>query len=930
MSKQKKLPVYMLSQEEVLRMYRSGRGGLDEKTVLKRQLQFGLNLIEKKTQLRWLKILLSQFKSILLWILLVAAGLALFFGEFREVIIILLIVCLNGLIGFFQEYKAERILQKITSLAADDALAIRNGHKRSVDSTELVPGDIVFLSAGDRVPADGYILEEYDFYINDFIFTGESRPQVKKAGKLKKKNGAHIFTANNMVCMGSSVTRGEAVVIVTGTGMKTELGKLAGMAQEIEDEATPLQKKMDQLARQVGLLAVGIALLVIFISTAAGESWYEAFLFALALSVSVVPEGLPAAISVALTLGMKNLFKHNMLAKRLTAVETLGSVSVICTDKTGTITKNELTVTHLFLGNSEEMLLKGVGYEPRGAIEYNGKEIQYPLKNEWGSSLDMLMKIGVLCNDADVVKNKGKFGIVGDPTEGAIIVAAKKYNPNTSRYFTGEKKVFELPFSSERMRMSVVYQNARLISYVKGSPDVILDLCEKILDQGVVRKITSADKQKIIAKYNQMSGSALRVLSFAYRNLEGIEKKMIAEQAEQQLVWVGMMGMIDPPREEVHEAIMKCHDAGIRVVMITGDYEVTAGAIASKVGLFPGIDKRKKYLGENVLINGSVLNKMSDKRIVEVVKKSNVVFARIAPEQKLRIAGVLQKAGEILAMTGDGVNDALALKKADIGVAMGVIGTDVAKEAGDMILLDDNFASIVRGVRQGRVIYNNIKKFVHYVLTSNASELFTVTLGALLNIPMPLTAVQILATDLGTDLLPSMSLSFEKAEPDEMKRGPISSRMSIITLKGFLRLLLMGLTMAFAAVGAFLWSMSRGGWQWGMPMETDSLLYIKSTTVTFAVITMTQMANLLHSRSEYYSPFQVGFFRNKQAIGALLFSVLLLLSFVHIPFLQRSMKLAKIDMLDWYAVIGAVLLVYVVEEVRKWLVRRKSSRLQSS
>jgi len=899
--------IHNYAPQEILReLMTSQQDGLSVNEALARVKEYGRNQIEQKHNWRWLKLVVNQFNDALVWILLVASGLAALFQEWRDVTIILFIVGINSVIGFIQEFKAERILDSIKKLTTDKAVVIRSGVKTEINSTEIVPGDVVYLASGDRVPADGYILESYDFKINSFIFTGESKPELKFPHVITEKN-VPLADIDNMVFMGETVSTGEGVFVVTGIGMNTELGKIADLTHNVKDEITPLQNQMRTLGRNVAVLSVSIGILVMIAGQYFEMSLYSNFLFALALAVSVVPEGLPAAVLVALSLGMKRLLKDNVLAKKLTAVETLGSVSVICTDKTGTITKNELTVTKVIV-NHQEIEVSGSGYQPEGDFLVDEKTINYSeVKN-----LELLFRIGTLCNDASVMQENNIWKIVGDPTEGAIIVAGKKYNSKDKYFELGEKKITENPFSSERMRMSVIYKNEHINSFVKGSPDVMLELCDYIKIEDKVIPFAEQEKEKVRKMYNKMSAEALRVLGFAYRNMKDVAPEKYSEEAENKLIWVGMMAMIDPAREDVTEAIVECRDLGIKVMMITGDYEVTARAIAKNIGMIGEKDN-----GDQEVISGSMLNKLRDKEIYEKIKNGVCVFARIAPEQKLRIATILKNNKQTIAMTGDGVNDAPALKKADIGVAMGIIGTDVSKEAADMILMNDNFASIVKGIKEGRTIYQNLKKFVHYVFTSNASELFSVIFGVLLQIPAPITAVQILSIDLATDIFPSFSLSLEPPEPNSDHSKVNNSKQHIMGYKGFRRILYVGIIMAIGGVGAFLWSMIRGGWWFGQEFDVDSALYIKSTTVTYAVLAMTQMANLLHSRSEIFTPFELGFFKNKYAIGSIFISIGILLSFMYVPLFQKYLHMMPIDGKDWMMVIVSVLAVYLLESGRK-------------
>jgi len=918
--------IYNLNPDEALKRFEARNYGLTDEEAKKRLKVYGSNKIQKKQNWKWARLIFGQFNDALVWILIVAAILAFAFGEIRDMTIILIIVFINATIGFFQEYKAERILDSIKKLTADKALVFRNGKKQEISSNFLVPGDIIFITAGDNVPVDGYILESYALKINSFIFTGESKPE-KREVKILDDNNLVLTEIENMVFMGESVATGEANFLVTGTGMNTELGKIADLTQRVKNELTPMQKQMRRMGKDVTILAVTIGILVMIAGQYFRLSWYDNFLFALALAVSVVPEGLPAAISVALSLGMKRLLKDNVLAKKLNAVETLGSVSIICTDKTGTITRNELAVTKIVV-NNEIIDVSGEGYKPEGNFSRNGKIIN-PLEIK---NLDLLFKIGTLCNDANLSEEKGIYKILGDPTEGAIIVAGKKYevlaksaevlmkadNPQDKFYEQGEEKITENPFSSERMMMSVIYKNENINSYVKGSPDIIINLCAKKIENGEITDFSEEDKTKAKEIYNQMSSQALRVLAFAYKNLDNTAEEKYLEEGEKGLIWVGMMAMIDPPRADVAESLKECRNLGIKVIMITGDYEITARAIAEQIRLISNYEiENNKQEDMNLVINGKTLDKLGDKEIYGQIKKGVCVFARITPEQKLRIASILKKHNEVIAMTGDGVNDAPALKRADIGVAMGIMGTDVSKEASDMILLDDNFSSIVKGIKEGRTIFQNLKKFVHYVFTSNGSELFTVIFGVLLGIPSPITAIQILATDLGTDIFPSFSLSLEPEEPGIKADKTAGGKRSVINFKGFRRIIYLGIIMASGATVAFILSMMRGGWSFGEEIMKESTLYIKSTTAAYAVIAMTQMANLLESRSEKLSPFELGFFKNKYTIGAIFISIFMLLGFMYFPFCQKYLHMLPIDWKDWVVVSVSCVIVFLWEEARK-------------
>ncbi len=892
-----------LSPEETIERFGSSWDGLFEGERQKRREQFGKNTLKKKRRFKWTEILLHQFKDILIWILLTAAFFSFVFQEFRDTGIILIIVIVNAAIGFVQEYKAERILDRLRELETDRAIVIRDGEKSEIDSRELVPGDLIVLDAGTTVPADVRLLESFSLKVNTFIFSGEAHPRKRDALPMKEAPSS-LADATNIVLAGESVATGEARAIVIKTGAETELGRLASLTEDIKDDPTPLQKKMERLGRAIAFLSLAIGIIVIAIGREHGLLWYDTFILSLALAVSIVPEGLPAAISIAFALGMKRLLKHNILAKKLNAVETLGSVTTICTDKTGTVTKGELTVVKIILGE-HVYDVSGEGYEPSGGFFSDGKSVSPAAI----SGAEKLFKIGTLANSASLIIENGRHRVLGDGTEGAILVASRKYHPNPGFFHIGETKISENPFTSERMRMSALFKNSNTISYVKGSPDVLIRLSSRRLEEGKEVEFTEAEKNGIKDIYDSLSKNALRVLAFGYRVLDGVPEEARSEEMERDLVWVGMMAMADPARPGTKAAIEECRALGLRVIMITGDYEITAEAIARSIDL---ISDDRPY----EIINGGALADLSDGELFAKIRDWDIVFARTTPEQKLRIAGVLKRSGEVIAMTGDGVNDAPALKRADIGVAMGIIGTDVSKEAADMILLDDNFSGIVRGVREGRVIFSNLKKFVHYVFTSNVSELFTVLLGFGLGIPAPIAAVQILAIDLGTDVFPSLALGVEPEEPENKKnRG--KNTASLIDWEGVKRLVKFGTLMAIGGVIAFLLSMIRGGWHWGDVIALDSALYQKSTAATYTTLALTQMANLLQSRSATLSFFKMPFFSNPWIWVSMMGSIILLVCFTSTPVLQSLLNMQTPDALDWAVAITLTVIVFAYEEFRK-------------
>lgn len=915
-----KHPLHTLTPEKALALLNSNPNGLTDEEAERRLREYGKNMIKKKRGWRKLKILATQFNDALVWILLAAAFLALFFGEIRDVIIISTIVLINASVGFFQEYKAEAILSKLRNFITDTSTVLRfrpdakgkdgTSEKKEIDTSRIALGDIVSLAEGDDVPADGLLIEDFGLRINGFVFSGESKDEARTTGAMEKQDIA-LADINNMVFLGETVARGVGKFVVTATGMETELGHIATLAQEVHEEPTPLQRKMKKLGKEITILSVTIGAIIMIIGYFLKIKPYETFLFALALAVSVVPEGLPAAISVALSGGMKKLLKGKVLAKKLSAVETLGSVAIICTDKTGTLTKNELAVVKAITAENT-IDISGNGYEPKGDFSLNGEKADPKAI----PNLELLLKIGTLASDASLVKKHGQYRIIGDPTEGAIIVAGKKLSKEKDYFLKGEEKIGENPFSSDRMMMSVIYRGRKTVSYAKGSPDVLIGLCDSILIGESVIPFSPEEKERIKAEYNLLSGKALRVLALAFRDLDGLDldlkdENALRTEAEKSLTWCGLLAMTDPPRQEVKAAIADCQALGIQTIMITGDYAITAEAIAKNIGLLTE-DSPK-----DMIISGQELISLSDQALFDRIKNGTCVFARISPAEKLRIASVLIDNKKTIAMTGDGVNDAPALKRADIGIAMGLMGTDVSKEAADMILLDDNFASIVNGIKEGRTIFINLRKFVYYIFSSNASELFTVIFGILLHVPAPISAVQILSIDLATDLFPSFSLGFEPPENETDNKKQNNFQKDIIDKDSFKRIIMIGLVMAACGTLTFLLSMMRGGWQVGGDFAKDSSLYVKSTTATYAVLAMTQMANLLHARSEKLSPFVIGFFKNRFAIFSIFISFFILLGLMYVPLFQKYLMMAPIDAWDWVMVAVSFVVVFLFEEGRK-------------
>jgi len=722
--------------ETVTNLDSSIEKGLTTSQVNERLIKYGKNEIKEEIHTTALQIFINQFKSFIVMILIIAVIISAVIHHYVDAAVIGVILILNTVLGFIQEYKAEKSIEALKKMASLKAVVIRDGKEQKIDAKELVPGDIIVLETGEKIPADARLIKIVNLEAQEAALTGESLPEAKEEKIFEETTG--VADRRNMVFSGTIITRGRGLAIVTETGMTSEIGKIAGMIQSEKPKPTPLQIKLKKLGEVLGLGAIIISALVFFIGVATGQPVTEMFITAISLAVAAIPEGLPAVVTIALAIGIQKMIKKNALIRKLPSVETLGSTTVICTDKTGTLTHNEMTVRKIFT-NNQVISVTGRGYSTSGTFSIKEQKID-------PKQLNLLLTIGALSNDAKLTGEK----IIGDPTEGSLIVSAAKAGIIKDELETKYPRLAELEFTSERKRMSTHHNIAnKKVIYTKGAPDVVIELCDRIYINGKIERLTPQQKKKILAANELFAKHALRVLGFAYKESEILE--------ETNMVFVGLQGMIDPPRLEVKEAIKKCNSAGMKVVMITGDYKATAEAIGRELGL------------TGKAIDGQQLEQIHN--LEEHIEEISI-FARIDPKHKVRIVEALKTRGHIVAMTGDGVNDAPALKKADIGIAMGITGTDVAKEASDMILTDDNFASIVNAVEEGRGIYDNIKKFVRYLISSNIGEILTLFIGLMIGLPLPITALQILWINLVTDGLPALALGVDPKEPDIMERPP--------------------------------------------------------------------------------------------------------------------------------------------------------------
>lgn len=841
--------------------------------------------------------LLAQFRELVIIILMVAAIIAGLLGEWTDALAILAIVLLNGVIGFLQEERAERALAALQALSAPVAKVIRDGHLQTTPARELVPGDHVELEAGDQVPADVRLLEAFAFRTQEAALTGESSPVDKDAHVIVPQT-TPLGDRRNMAYLGTVATAGKASALVVAIGMNTELGRIAGMLQRTAPEPTPLQRRLAELGRFLAVACLGIVALVLALQVWRGGSFLEVFLLAVSLAVAAVPEGLPAVVTVALALGLQRMVRRNALIRKLPSVETLGSVTVICSDKTGTLTKNEMTVRKIQVGDVH-YAVTGAGYVPRGQfLKETGLDKEDPaidVKDE--PDLEKLLRVGVRCNNAalqPVGKGNDRWQIIGDPTEGALLVAGAKGGVDPDR--THHPVLFEIPFDSERKAMSVAVREAgEVVLYCKGAPEVILAKSETELLAGRVTPLTEVRRQTILEENARMAGQGLRVLALAYRPAQDTPA---AEIKEENLVFAGLVGMSDPPREEVKEAVKTCHAAGIRPVMITGDHPRTAVAVAQELGISsPG----------SAVVTGQELDGWSDETLAGKVA-SVPVYARVSAEHKLRIVRAWQNNGQVVAMTGDGVNDAPALKAADIGIAMGITGTDVSKEASAMVLTDDNFASIVNAVEEGRGIYDNIQKVLLYLLSCNWGEILLVLVASLLGWPAPLLPIQLLWINLVTDGLPALALAVEPPEPGLMQRPPRSPAEKVLTWRSGARILWHGSLVGLVSLIAF--AIVYDG--------TDATLP-RARTMAFCVLVYAELLRSLAARSQTLTLLRLGVFSNPYLIGAIGVSALLQMSVVTMPFAQGVFESVGHVPAEWLWLFLLAFLPLIIIELSKWL-----------
>jgi len=878
---------YALPVDDVFQRLATKQEGLSAEVAAQRLAEHGPNELQAARHISPWEILFEQFKNVLIIILIIATALSAFLGEGVDAIAIAVIVLFAVGLGFVQEYRAERAIEALRQMAAPTAAVVRNGEEEEIPAREVVPGDQIILRAGDKIPADARLIEAVNLQVEEAALTGESLPVEKHTQPIGDESPA-IGDRKNMVYGGTAATYGRGRALVTATGMSTEFGKIAQLLQTVESGKTPLQENLDKVGQMLARAAFVIVALIVGAGLFRGQPFIEMILFGIALAVAVVPEALPAVVTISLAIGVQRMVKRNALVRRLPAVETLGSTTVICSDKTGTLTKDEMTVRKIYV-QGETLDVSGAGYEPQGQFSRNGSAV------EPSDVLKFLLRGVALDSDARIVRTEAdkRWHVKGDPTEGALVVAAAKAGLQKTELDKIYPRVNEIPFTSETKRMTTLHEmDGHTIAFSKGAPEIILDSSTKQLTAEGEAPLDEKSREQIVEAAREMAGEALRVLAVASHADTGIES------AEQEMTFLGLLGMIDPPRPEAKEAIRTCEQAGIKVVMITGDHPITAQAVAGELGL----------LKAGRVITGAELEAMSDEDFSRQVEEIEV-YARVSPTHKLRVVTALQDKGHIVAMTGDGVNDAPALKKADIGIAMGITGTDVTKEAAAMTLTDDNFASIVAAVEEGRGIFGNIKKYLMYLLSSNIGEILLMAIATLFGMPLPLATVQILYINLATDGLPALALAVDPPETDLMKRAPRNPRVGIFTRPVVLLMVIGGIWLAFVNLVLFSWALSSGR----SPEE--------ARTMVFVSVVLFEFFKAYNFRSDRNSVFRQPF-SNKWLNLAIVWELILLSFIVYLPILHEPFGTFSLPLVDWMIIVPLAVTIIPVLELAKWMVRR--------
>lgn len=889
---------YKGSLNEVIKKHETdAKRGLTSSDAKARLEKYGPNAIESSNKKSLFSKIIEQIVDPMVILLIIAAIVSAFTGDVIECVIIIAIVVINAIMSIIQEGKAEDSVAALQKMSSPEATVIRDGKRGHIKAEELVPGDIVVLETGDIIPADMRLIESSNLKIDESSLTGES-VAVEKDANFETNEDVGIGDRENYVHSSSIVTYGHGIGLVANTGEETEIGKIATSLDEVEDKETPLQRQLKNLSKLLAILVVVVCIAVFALGYfRTGDDLLETFMVAVSLAVAAIPEGLTAVVTIVLSIGMNRMADRKAIVKNLLSVETLGSTTVICSDKTGTLTQNEMTITKIFT-NDEEYEVEGSGYKPEGDIRNHNKEVI-----ESDDQIKLLMTIASLCNDANLTREDSEYKITGDPTEGAMLTFAEKWNINQENLNDKHPRLQEIPFDSTRKMMTTFHElDGKYYAMTKGAPDVIMSHSSNILINGEMQDFSDKYRKKLADKNNDLASQALRVMAYAFRPLETLDQDLTTENIEKDMIFVGLTGMIDPARPEAKAAVAECHASGIDVIMITGDYFETALAIAKDLGIATSRDQA---------MQGSELNDKTEEEIREIVKTKRI-FARVSPENKVQLVKALEANDNVVAMTGDGVNDAPAIKNADIGVSMGITGTDVAKDASDMILVDDNFATIVNAVEEGRVIFSNIKKFVSFLLSCNIAEVLIVFLSILFGLPSPLTPIQLLWLNLVTDAFPALALGVEPAEPGLMEEPPRDPKESIISGDVRLNLILQSIYITLAVLAAYV-----VGLKWIFPNSIEG-----AHTMVFATLITSELLRAFSVRSTKYTLKELGFASNSYLIKAVILSFALLLVVMYVPVLRDLFEVVSLTW-QWIPVLILALIPLVFGEIGKVIRRKK-------
>jgi potassium/sodium efflux P-type ATPase len=908
-----------LSKEDIYLDLASGNSGISKISAQERLEVYGPNKLKTIRRTPLIVRFIYNFTNLLAILMWIGSGLS-FWAQMPEAgWACIVVIFINAIFSFWQEFKAEKAIDALKKLIPSYARVIREGDEIKVPTSDIVPGDIIIIEEGDNIPADARLIEAQELRVDNSAFSGESKLSHKMAEGFQDSRGFLWLEMPNLIFAGTSVAAGMGRAVVIATGMSTEIGKIAYLTQTVKEELSPLQKEVSRISKLIAAISVVMGFVFFFVGLVfAKMTFLASVMVAIGIILANVPQGLMPTLTLALSMAVIRMAKRHTLIKKLSSVETLGCTNVICTDKTGTLTTNEMSVKKIWI-NNKIIEVTGSGYEPKGSFSFQGSPLSADaLKKD---NLDLLFRTAVLCNTAKPVPpsdTQKYWSIIGDPTEGALLTLAQKAGFDCEQQRCNNPVQKRFPFEAVRKRMSSINKlpDGSLGVFVKGAPREILELSTKIILDKKVVELTSSKKSEIIAQLDAFAEDGLRVLGLAYRTFGAKEfSDTSAEKVEKDLIFIGVTGMYDPPRPEVKDAVSVCKKAGIRVVMITGDYQITALSIAKQVGIVSSDNPE--------VITGEDFENLTDEQLKDELTKKEVIFARVNPEHKLRIVNAFKELGNIVAVTGDGVNDAPALKRADIGVAMGLRGTDVAKEAAEMILTDDNFASIVAAIEEGRAVFENIKKFLTYIFAHLVPEGIPFIFYVLFNIPIPITVLQVLAIDLGTEIFPALALGAEKPEPGIMGLPPRPKKKGVIDkIVLFRGYIVLGMLSTIATLGAYYLILFQGGWKPGIQLESNDTtftnpLHLKAITVLFVGIIVMQVANVFNCRSEKYSAFRVGFFSNRRIFWSIAISLAFTCILIYVPFFQKIFQTIGIGWKDWAMLVAFMVIIFLLEELRK-------------